>query len=61
MLSRIALRSFRPIVRFSSDFPKEEQPLIVERLQGDDEGTNIIFAGNKKFRHCRVGFEQAKV
>jgi hypothetical protein len=38
MLSRLAFRTFRPAVRFSSDFPQEKQPLIVERLQGDDEG-----------------------
>ena len=38
MLSRLAFRTLRPAVRFSSDFPQEKQPLIVERLQGDDEG-----------------------
>ena len=42
MLSRLALRSFRPAVRFSSDFPQEKQPLIVERLQGDDEGAKVF-------------------
>ncbi|CBY41821.1 unnamed protein product [Oikopleura dioica] len=46
MLSRLAFRYLRPAVRFSSDFPQEKQPLIVERLQGDDEGI-VVWALNR--------------